>query len=96
MLNLRDPIDAAPALDGYPATLVDRHTLEIEVTKEQTLNDIFLRLSALGIEVLSMRNKVNRLEEIFMRLVESRGGAADARRSAAVSQVIAGDAVEPP
>ena len=81
-LNLRDPIDAAPALDGYPATLVDRQTLEIEVTKEQSLNDIFLRLSALGIEVLSMRNKVNRLEEIFMRLVESRGGAADARRSA--------------
>jgi ABC-2 type transport system ATP-binding protein len=81
-LNLRDPIDAAPALDGYPATLVDRQTLEIEVTKEQSLNDIFLRLSALGIEVLSMRNKVNRLEEIFMRLVESHGGAADARRSA--------------
>jgi ABC-2 type transport system ATP-binding protein len=81
-LNLRDPIDAAPALDGYPARLVDRQTLEIEVTKEQSLNDIFLRLSALGIEVLSMRNKVNRLEEIFMRLVESRGGAADARRSA--------------
>src|SRR5579862_824769 len=53
-LNLRDPIDAAPALDGYPATLVDRQTLEIEVTKEQSLNDIFLRLSALGIEVLSM------------------------------------------
>jgi ABC-2 type transport system ATP-binding protein len=81
-LNLRDPIDAAPALDGYPARLVDRQTLEIEVTKEQSLNDIFLRLSALGIEVLSMRNKVNRLEEIFMRLVENRGGAADARRSA--------------
>jgi ABC-2 type transport system ATP-binding protein len=81
-LNLRDPIDAAPALNGYPATLVDRQTLEIEVTKEQSLNDIFLRLSALGIEVLSMRNKVNRLEEIFMRLVENRGAAADARRSA--------------
>jgi ABC-2 type transport system ATP-binding protein len=81
-LNLRDPIDAAPALDGYPARLVDRQTLEIEVTKEQSLNDIFLRLSALGIEVLSMRNKVNRLEEIFMRLVESHGAAADARRSA--------------
>ena len=80
-LNLRDPIDAAPALDGYPATLVDRQTLEVEVTKEQSLNDIFLRLSALGIEVLSMRNKVNRLEEIFMRLVENRGSGADARGS---------------
>jgi hypothetical protein len=42
------------------------------VSKEQNLNEIFSRLSALGIEVVSMRNKVNRLEEIFMRLVEGR------------------------
>jgi len=42
------------------------------VSKEENLNDIFARLSALGIEVLSMRNKVNRLEEIFMQLVEGR------------------------
>ena len=48
----------------------DDHTLEIEVSKEQNLNDIFSRLSAAGIEVLSMRNKTNRLEELFMRLVE--------------------------
>jgi hypothetical protein len=47
----------------------------VEVSKEQSLNDIFLRLSSLGIDVLSMRNKVNRLEEIFMRLVEARTGA---------------------
>jgi ABC-2 type transport system ATP-binding protein len=79
LLNLRDPLDAAPQLDGYPTALLDRQTLEVEVSKEQSLNDIFLRLSDLGIEVLSMRNKVNRLEEIFMRLVESHSGAADAR-----------------
>jgi Domain of unknown function (DUF4162) len=54
-------------------TLVDDHTLEVEVSKEENLNEIFARLSALGIEVVSMRNKVNRLEEIFMRLVEGRG-----------------------
>jgi ABC-2 type transport system ATP-binding protein len=42
------------------------------VTKEQSLNDIFARLSAAGLDVISMRNKVNRLEEMFMRLVESR------------------------
>ena len=51
----------------------------MEVSKEQNLNDIFSRLSALGIEVLSMRNKVNRLEEIFMRLVDkSASGVAAA------------------
>jgi ABC-2 type transport system ATP-binding protein len=76
VLNLRDPVSAAPHLEGYVTTLQEDGTLEIEVTKEQNLNDIFVRLSRLGIEVVSMRNKVNRLEEIFMRLVESRGHAA--------------------
>jgi ABC-2 type transport system ATP-binding protein len=73
VLNVRDPLAAAPQLEGYHAALIDDRTLEIEVSKEQNLNDIFLRLSGLGIEVVSMRNKVNRLEEIFMRLVEARG-----------------------
>ena len=49
---------------------MDDHTLEVEVSKDRNLNDVFTRLSADGIEVLSMRNKVNRLEELFMRLVE--------------------------
>jgi len=80
VLNLRDTLSAAPALPGYLTRLVDDHTLEVEVSKEENLNDIFARLSALGIEVLSMRNKVNRLEEIFMRLVEGRGAAGDGAR----------------
>ena len=51
-------------------------------SKEQNLNDVFAELSALGIEVLSMRNKVNRLEEIFMRLVEKRETGAPSRHGA--------------
>ena len=47
--------------------------LEAEVSKDQSLNQLFAQLSPLGIEVVSMRNKVNRLEEVFMRLVENRG-----------------------
>jgi ABC-2 type transport system ATP-binding protein len=70
VLNLREGILVAPRLDGYSPKLVDDHTLEIEVSKEQNLNDIFSRLTGQQIEVVSMRNKVNRLEEIFMRLVE--------------------------
>jgi ABC-2 type transport system ATP-binding protein len=59
--------------------MTDDHTLEVEVTKEQGLNEIFARLSAQGVEVVSMRNKVNRLEELFMRLVERKDRAgADA------------------
>jgi len=79
VLNLRDALNVAPQLETYPATLIDPTTLEVEVSKEQSLNDIFVRLSALGIVVQSMRNKVNRLEEIFMRLVDARGNALEPR-----------------
>jgi ABC-2 type transport system ATP-binding protein len=72
LLSLRNPVAEPPQLPGYPLKRVDDHTLEVEVSKDQNLNDIFARLSAQGIEVLSMRNKVNRLEEMFMRLVENR------------------------
>ncbi|HUG04042.1 MAG TPA: ABC transporter ATP-binding protein [Steroidobacteraceae bacterium] len=74
VLNFRGATAAAPELPGYVSRMTDNHTLEIEVTKEQSLNDIFARLSQQGIAVVSMRNKVNRLEELFMRLVESKGG----------------------
>lgn len=74
VLNLRRSIAAPPALPGYEVKLTDDHTLEIVVDREQNLNDIFARLSAAGIEVLSMRNKVNRLEDFFMKMVD-KGGA---------------------
>jgi ABC-2 type transport system ATP-binding protein len=79
VLNLRSSLQQAPKLGSALSTsLPDDHTLEVELAKEQNLNEVFAQLSALGIEVLSMRNKVNRLEEIFMRLVEGRNGAAAA------------------
>ncbi|HTY49283.1 MAG TPA: ABC transporter ATP-binding protein [Steroidobacteraceae bacterium] len=76
VLNLREPLAQAPDLGGFAVRLADPHTLEVEVSKEQSLNDIFTRLSGLGIAVVSMRNKVNRLEEIFMRLVEGRAAGS--------------------
>jgi len=84
VLTLRNELKVAPKLDGYGVSLVDDHTLEVEVSKEQNLNEIFTRLSGLGVEALSMRNKVNRLEEIFMRLVEARGEKATAAAQASV------------
>jgi ABC-2 type transport system ATP-binding protein len=72
VLNLREAIGSVPQVPGYEFELVDDHTLEVEVSKEQSLNEVFAKLSEQGIGVLSMRNKVNRLEEIFMKLVESR------------------------
>ncbi|MBV8308444.1 MAG: ABC transporter ATP-binding protein [Gammaproteobacteria bacterium] len=92
VLNLREPLAVAPPLAGYLVRLVDDHTLEVEVSKEESLNGIFARLTALGIEVLSMRNKVNRLEEIFMQLVEARAGAGDAPRNGAALPAGAGRA----
>lgn len=76
VFNSRSPLAAAPLVPGYVVRLVDEHTLEADISKEQSLNELFAQLSSLGIEVLSMRNKVNRLEEVFMRLVENRDGNA--------------------
>jgi len=78
VLNLREALTAVPQVPGYEFDLVDEHTLEVEVSKEQSLNEVFAKLTAQGIGVLSMRNKVNRLEELFMKLVE-RKPAAEAR-----------------
>ena len=71
LLTLRDQQTQAPVIEGYGIKLIDDHTIEVEISKDQGLNDIFAALSGRGIEVLSLRNKVNRLEEMFMRLVEN-------------------------
>jgi len=79
VLDLQVPITTAPQLDGIQATLIDEKTLEVEVVRGRSLNDIFSQLSAAGIVVASLRNKVNRLEELFMRLVSDEavdGGGA--------------------
>jgi len=75
VLNLRQPLAQLPELPGYALVLTDDGSLEAEVNKEQNLNDLFASLSSRGIEVVSMRNKSNRLEELFMRLVEGRDAA---------------------
>ncbi|MFI4895711.1 MAG: ATP-binding cassette domain-containing protein [Steroidobacterales bacterium] len=74
VLNTRSPLLETPAISQFNVRRIDEHTLEADIAKEQNLNELFAQLSRLGVEVLSMRNKVNRLEEIFMRLVENRNG----------------------
>jgi ABC-2 type transport system ATP-binding protein len=70
VLNLSEPRPSPPQLEGFKNSLTDDHTLEVEVSKGQSLNEIFEQLSLQGIRVNSMRNKVNRLEELFIRLVD--------------------------
>ena len=58
-----------PELPGYPHRVVDDHSVEIDVPRQQGLNELFQLLTAQGITVSSMRNKANRLEELFVQLV---------------------------
>jgi ABC-2 type transport system ATP-binding protein len=83
VLNPRHPVASAPELPGYSFTMGEDGALEVEVTKDQNLNDIFAALSARGIEIVSMRNKANRLEELFLRLVEGRDTATGAAKPVA-------------
>ncbi|MFH4823744.1 ATP-binding cassette domain-containing protein [Klebsiella pneumoniae] len=68
------PKSPVPKLEGYQYQLVDTSTLEVEVLREQGINSVFAQLSAQGVQVLSMRNKANRLEELFVTLVHERKG----------------------
>lgn len=71
ILDVEKSLQRAPILDGFPCTLIDEHTLEVEIAKQQSVNALFSALSAAGVEVSSMRNKSNRLEELFVSLVKS-------------------------
>ncbi len=71
VLDLRDPLQQPPTIPDYPVRLVDPTTLEVDVWREQGLNRLFEGLAANGIEPISMRNKANRLEELFLSMVES-------------------------
>ncbi|MGI9305236.1 MAG: ABC transporter ATP-binding protein [Gammaproteobacteria bacterium] len=69
VLYLRAPANDSPQLPGYDIHKVDNKTIEVSISKDQSINHLFSLLSEQGLEVLSMRNKTNRLEELFMRLV---------------------------
>jgi ABC-2 type transport system ATP-binding protein len=71
VFDTREQLDAFPELPGYSGRLVDSHSLEIEVEKSQSLNELFGLLAAHNVHVLSMRNKTNRLEELFVSLVQA-------------------------
>ncbi|MCC4307893.1 ABC transporter ATP-binding protein [Alcanivorax marinus] len=70
ILDLARPVTAAPSLSGFQVRLRDATTLEVEVPKTENLNRLFTELAEQNFQVMSMRNKSNRLEELFVRLVE--------------------------
>jgi len=75
VLSLRDPVETAPVLRGFDTTLRADGDLEVTIVAGHDLNALFGVLEAQGISVVSLRNKANRLEELFMGLVEGKQAA---------------------
>ncbi len=69
VLDLAVPMMHALHLPNYHSRLVDEHTIEVEIHRGQSMNALFQLLSEKNIAITSMRNKTNRLEELFIRLV---------------------------
>ncbi len=76
VFDLAAPAETLPDVHGVRFTRIDEQTLEAEMPREHDLNSLFAALSAHGVVVRSMRNKSNRLEELFVRLVEKNGAEA--------------------
>ena len=79
VLDIRSPLTALPAINrpasaGDCLRLIDETTLEADISKDCSINFLFEELSKSGIQVLSMRNKTNRLEQLFVHLVENGAG----------------------
>ncbi|MGM0172992.1 ABC transporter ATP-binding protein [Enterococcus devriesei] len=64
------PYDKQPKINGFNYSFEDEQTLAVEVERDQGINELFDQLTAQGIKVLSMRNKSNRLEELFLKITE--------------------------
>ena len=72
ILDLKEPCNIIPNIRGYTLRLIDQMTLETDISRDQNINDIFAQLNSLKIEISSMRNKSNRLEELFIDLLNNK------------------------
>jgi len=76
VLDIREPIQAVPPLGTDCVRMIDETTLEVDISKENSINFLFEALSQHNIEVLSMRNKTNRLEQLLMHMLDDNGSTA--------------------
>jgi ABC-2 type transport system ATP-binding protein len=74
IFDVQEDLEASPTIADCNTTLIDNHSFEVEVEKGRSLNLVFEALSQQNINVRSMRNKSNRLEELFISLVEKGQG----------------------
>ena len=71
VLDLLEPVTRVPELGDFTVRLIDSRTLEVDISHREALNDLFCHLNERGIRVLSLRNKYNRLEQLFVNLVQN-------------------------
>ncbi len=76
ILDIESPLSELPAIKTHKLQWIDKQTIEANINRGESINTLFTELSAHGIKVLSMRNKTNRLEELFMNLVDHGNKAA--------------------
>lgn len=70
IMDTAESLSEAPQVEGFETTLVDDHSFEVVMQRGQHLNEVFTRLNSTGVNISSMRTKSNRLEELFVELVE--------------------------
>jgi ABC-2 type transport system ATP-binding protein len=78
VLNLKGRLTELPMLGGFVLDHIDASTVEVQISREHTINGLFEALSRNGIEVISLRNKQNRLERLFLDRVERKRGGEHA------------------
>ncbi len=71
ILDLETNLDTLPAFDGYIVNQIDPSTLRVALNRDQSLNAFFENLSKLNIQVKSLRNEANRLEELFLQIIKN-------------------------
>jgi ABC-2 type transport system ATP-binding protein len=77
VLDIEQPLGRLPDLPQHELRLVDECTLEADINRGNPVNALFTDLSAQGINVLSMRNKANRLEQLFVNLLDNNDNGGD-------------------
>jgi ABC-2 type transport system ATP-binding protein len=70
VLDIESPLSKLPIIRTHKLQWIDEQTIEADINRDESINTLFAELSEHGIKVLSMRNKTNRLEELFMNLVD--------------------------
>jgi ABC-2 type transport system ATP-binding protein len=82
ILYLADEIGTLPDCGNHQVRKIDETTLEVDIDRERNISDLFNRLENCGMKVVSMKNKTNRLEQLFISMLRHKKGAAEAIKTA--------------